>query len=68
MLQLVFSKIAMSRSSLVAQGVKDLTLSLLRLWLLLWLRFHPWPRNFSMQWVPHPCTPKKDNFKSVISG
>ena len=26
--------------------VKDSVLSLLWLWLLLWLRFDPWPRNF----------------------
>ena len=32
----------------VVQGVKDLMLSLLRPWLLLWLRFDPWPRNFHM--------------------
>jgi len=33
------------RSSLVAQQVKDLVLSLLWLWLLLWYRFHPWSRE-----------------------
>ena len=30
----------------MAQQVKDLTLSLLRLRLLLWHRFAPWPGNF----------------------
>ena len=29
-------------------GVKGLALSLLWLWLLLWLRFNSWPRNFCM--------------------
>ena len=38
-------------SSLVAQGVKDLALSLQWLGLLLWHRFNPWPQNFHMQWV-----------------
>ena len=33
------------RSSLVAQGIKDPSLSLL------WLRFGPWPRNFHMMWM-----------------
>ena len=28
--------------------VKDLMLSLLQLWLLLWYGFNSWPRNFSM--------------------
>ena len=35
-------------SSLWAQQVKDLALSLLSLWLLLWYRFYPWPGNFCM--------------------
>ena len=34
-----------SGSSLVAQWVKDLALSLLWLWLLLWCEFSPGPRN-----------------------
>ena len=33
----------MYRSSLVAQQVKDLVLSLVWLWLLLWHRLGPWP-------------------------
>ena len=32
----------------MAQRVKDLVLSLLWLWLLLWRRFDPWPGNFHM--------------------
>ena len=43
-------KIAIIRSSLVAQQVKDLALSLLWLWLLLWHRFDPGPRNFYVLW------------------
>ena len=38
-------------SSLVAQKVKDLALSLLWLWLLLWCGFDPWPGNFHMPQV-----------------
>jgi len=38
-------------SSLVAQQLKDLALSLLWLWLLLWCVFNPWPRIFRMLWV-----------------
>ena len=34
------------RSSLVVQLVKGPALSLLWLWLQLWHRFNPWPRNF----------------------
>ena len=40
-------------SSLVAQQVKDLALSLLWYWLLLWYGFDPWPGNFHMPHV-HP--------------
>ena len=36
------------RSSLVARWVKDLVLSLLWLWSLLWHGFNPWPGNFHM--------------------
>ena len=39
------------RSSLVAQWVKDLVLSLVWLGLLLWHRFNPWLWNFCMLWV-----------------
>ena len=35
----------------LAQWVKDLALSLLWLWLQLWCRFDPWPRNFCLLWV-----------------
>ena len=35
-------------SSLVAQQVKDLVLSLQWPRLLLWCGFHPWPRDFHM--------------------
>ena len=37
-----------SWSSLVAQWVKDLVLSLQWPRVLLWLKFYPWPRNFHM--------------------
>ena len=37
--------------SLVAQWVKDLVLSLMQLWSLLWHRFDLWPRNFHMPWA-----------------
>ena len=40
-----FSTVGISRSSLVAQQVKDLTLSLL------WHRFDPQPGNFCMPWA-----------------
>ena len=33
----------------VVQGVRDLALSLLWLWLQLWHRLNPWPGNFCMQ-------------------
>ena len=33
------------------QQVKDVALSLLWLWLHLWLDFRPWPRNFHMLWA-----------------
>ena len=45
-----FFKIS-SKSSLVAQWVKDLALSLQQLESLLWHRFDPWPRNFYMPQV-----------------
>lgn len=35
-------------SSLMAQWVKDLALSLQQLRLLLWCRFSPWPSEFNM--------------------
>ena len=35
----------------MAQQVKDLVLSLLRLWFLLCRGFDPWPRNFHMPWA-----------------
>ena len=38
------------RTSLVTQGVKDLAL------LIMWHRFHSWPRNFCMLWA----WPKQD--------
>ena len=39
-----------SWSSLVAQWVKDLALSLLWLGSLMWCGFHPWPGNFCTLW------------------
>ena len=41
-------KLSQNRSSLVAQWVKDLVLSLLWLRSLLWPGFHPWSGNFHM--------------------
>ena len=41
-----FEKASKARSSLMAQWVKDLALSLLGLWLQLWLGFDPRLRNF----------------------
>ena len=35
----------------MAEQVKDLGLSVLWLWLLLWHRFDPWPGNFCMPQV-----------------
>ena len=35
-------------SSLVAQWSKDLVLSLLGIWSVLWYRFHPWHKDFCM--------------------
>ena len=43
-----FIKVFRHGSSLVAQWIKDLALSLLRLRLLLWYDFNPWLRNFCM--------------------
>ena len=41
----------MGWSSLVAQQVKDLVLSLQWLGLLLWHGFDPWPENFYILWA-----------------
>ena len=41
-------KLGFPWSSLMAQGVKDLALSVLWPWLLLWCGFSPWPGNFQM--------------------
>lgn len=40
-------------------AVKDSVLSRLRLRLLLWLKFTPWPRNFSMPWAQQKGEGKK---------
>ena len=48
------------RSSLVAQQVNDLVMSLLQLRLLLWLRFNPRPGNFHMLWVQPKRKKKKE--------
>ena len=45
------SNIFPQQSSLVAQWVKDLALSLQELGLLLWCRFDPWPEYLHMPWV-----------------
>ena len=39
--------------------VQDSVLSRLRLRLLLWLKFTPWPRNFSMPWAQQKGEGKK---------
>ena len=44
----------------MAQQVKDPALSLLWLWLQLWRRFHPWPRNFCMLQVRSEKEGKKE--------
>lgn len=49
-------------SSLVAQQVKDLGLSLLQHGLLLKCEFHPWPENLHML----QAWPNKQNRKTVI--
>ena len=51
------SKNIQDQSSLMAQWVKHLALSLLRLWLQWWHGFHPWPGNVHMPQV----RPKKPN-------
>ena len=53
-----------SGSSLVVQWVKDPVL-LLWLWLLLWLRFNPWPRTSTCHGLAPP--PKKKIFLKDIS-
>ena len=35
----------------MAQWVKDPALLMMQLWLRLWHRFDPWPRNIHMLWV-----------------
>ena len=52
-----------SWSYLVAQWVKDLVLSQLWLWLLLWHGFDTWPWNFPTLWV----WPKKPQTKPIHS-
>ena len=44
-------KVSYSLSSLVAQQLKDLVQSLLRLWSQLGHGFNTWPKNFSMPGV-----------------
>jgi len=46
------------RSSLVAQRVKDLALSLQEVGLSLWHKFNPWPGNFHMPWACPTPTPQ----------
>ena len=50
----------------MAQQVKNLALSLQWLWLLLWHRFNPWPRNFLLlqMW---PKKNKKQNHRDTRS-
>ena len=49
----------------MAQWVKDLALSLLWLWLLLWLGFDPWPGNFHMLQVWPKNKRQKQKQKSI---
>ena len=46
-------------SSLMAQWVTDPVLSLPWLWLQLWHKFDPLPRNYCMPQVRHPSPQKK---------
>ena len=55
-----------SRSSLVAKQVKDPVLPLLWLWLQLWCRFDPWPRNFHMLWGVAKKTKTKQKQKTML--
>ena len=49
----------------MAQQVKDLAWSLLRLGLLLWRSFHPWPGNSRMPWAwPKPKTIQKTQVRA----
>ena len=52
-----------SWSSLVAQQVKDLALSLLWFWLLLWHRFDPWLGNFCR---PIGVAKKEEKRKKIL--
>ena len=51
----------------MAQQVKDLTLSLLWLGLLMWLEFDPWPRNFCVPWVRKNKTKQKTLFPNKLT-
>ena len=48
----------------MAQWLKDITLSLQWLRLLLWHEFHPWPGNFHMLWA---WSKKREEKKSLSS-
>ena len=54
-------KIFDNGSSLLAQQVKDLVLSLLWLWLQPWRGFDPWPRELPNAMGRHP-PPKKNTW------
>ena len=51
----------------MTQWIKDLTLSLLWLRLLLWRRFNPWPRNFHTPWVQPKQANKKKKVKRELT-
>ena len=53
-------------SSLVAQWVKDLGLSPLWLWSLLWFRFDPWPGNVYVLWAQPKKKKKKKKKKEYF--
>ena len=53
------------RSSLVAQRVKDLALALLRLQVLLWHGFSPWPGNVTLRSLPLPPPPRPRKSKAL---
>ena len=59
---LFFASKKVLQSSLVAQQAKDPALSLVRTGLLLWHKFHPWPRNFRMPQLGW-AWPKKEKEK-----
>ena len=56
------------KSSIVAQGVKELALPRQQRGSLLWCRFDPWPRNFHKLWVQPKRKKKKESENSNEAG